>query len=105
MSAISRGWRHASNAPAAPCTLWPNFPVARGHEQSKPSRPARHMRLKHSGCRVAPDTADAGTARSEEHTSELQSLMRKSDAVFSLKKKHGCENVSVHKNDQNEDQE
>src|SRR3546814_19066295 len=24
--------------------------------------PARHMRLKHSGCRVAPDTADAGTA-------------------------------------------
>src|SRR3546814_4973280 len=31
--------------------------------------------------------ADAGEARSEEHTSELQSLMRISYAVFCLKKK------------------
>src|SRR3546814_6380563 len=31
--------------------------------------------------------APAGTARSEEHTSELQSLMRISYAVFCLKKK------------------
>src|SRR3546814_2304476 len=31
---------------------------------------------------------DAGTARSEEHTSELQSLMRISYAVFCLKKKN-----------------
>src|SRR3546814_9144204 len=30
----------------------------------------------------------AGAARSEEHTSELQSLMRISYAVFCLKKKH-----------------
>src|SRR3546814_7151281 len=37
-----------------------------------------------------PKTADAdndGKARSEEHTSELQSLMRTSNAVFCLKKK------------------
>src|SRR3546814_6458506 len=31
--------------------------------------------------------SSAGTARSEEHTSELQSLMRNSYAVFCLKKK------------------
>src|SRR3546814_8970604 len=31
------------------------------------------------------------TARSEEHTSELQSLMRNSDAVFCLKKKNHTE--------------
>src|SRR3546814_4200419 len=33
------------------------------------------------------DIADALTSRSEEHTSELQSLMRISYAVFCLKKK------------------
>src|SRR3546814_1854589 len=35
-----------------------------------------------------PQKLDALTARSEEHTSELQSLMRKSYAVFCLKKKN-----------------
>src|SRR3546814_2106933 len=37
-------------------------------------------------CRVPDDRAN-GLARSEEHTSELQSLMRISYAVFCLKKK------------------
>src|SRR3546814_3283464 len=38
--------------------------------------------------RMAPtDVADISGYRSEEHTSELQSLMRKSYAVFCLKKK------------------
>src|SRR3546814_9637504 len=37
--------------------------------------------------------ATAG-ARSEEHTSELQSLMRISYAVFCLKKKHDTKNIS-----------
>src|SRR3546814_8013433 len=36
---------------------------------------------------LAADPADIGKARSEEHTSELQSLMRISYAVFCLKKK------------------
>src|SRR3546814_5389218 len=36
---------------------------------------------------VAPDDILAAMARSEEHTSELQSLMRISSAVFCLKKK------------------
>src|SRR3546814_8707811 len=37
---------------------------------------------------VTPDDAGLSWARSEEHTSELQSLMRSSYAVFCLKKKH-----------------
>src|SRR3546814_8427725 len=37
--------------------------------------------------RVVPAAAAAAPARSEEHTSELQSLMRISYAVFCLKKK------------------
>src|SRR3546814_9945989 len=48
-----------------------------------------------SGCRVTGvdvspqvvDTINSGKVRSEEHTSELQSLMRISYAVFCLKKK------------------
>src|SRR3546814_7129027 len=35
-----------------------------------------------------PDPGGVGRVRSEEHTSELQSLMRISYAVFCLKKKH-----------------
>src|SRR3546814_1431796 len=37
------------------------------------------------------------TARSEEHTSELQSLMRISYAVFCLKKKHNKSTKRIHK--------
>src|SRR3546814_1796399 len=37
----------------------------------------------------------AGLARSEEHTSELQSLMRISYAVFCLKKKHKTDNRDI----------
>src|SRR3546814_3309358 len=37
-------------------------------------------------CRPAPSALFAGIDRSEEHTSELQSLMRISYAVFCLKK-------------------
>src|SRR3546814_4545829 len=36
---------------------------------------------------IRPDAVTDQTSRSEEHTSELQSLMRKSYAVFCLKKK------------------
>src|SRR3546814_10215929 len=38
--------------------------------------------------RLAGGTREAGAVRSEEHTSELQSLMRSSYAVFCLKKKN-----------------
>src|SRR3546814_930364 len=47
----------------------------RGHEREHVLVPQRHFRFGHTGI-----------ARSEEHTSELQSLMRISYAVFCLKK-------------------
>src|SRR3546814_10627101 len=37
-----------------------------------------------------------GSARSEEHTSELQSLMRISYAVLCLKKKHRIQSINSH---------
>src|SRR3546814_2488365 len=60
---------HSSHNSAGP-PAWRNF--VRGY------RPVRHSILHLS----------AGGGRSEEHTSELQSLMRISYAVFCLKKKH-----------------
>src|SRR3546814_2159630 len=61
--------------------------AARRRYSRHPGRYPRHSREENSllqGCRV-PLALDA---RSEEHTSELQSLMRISYAVFCLKKKH-----------------
>src|SRR3546814_9183830 len=45
----------------------------------------RRHRCEHAG-RAAPDAGDDEETRSEEHTSELQSLMRTSYAVFCLNK-------------------
>src|SRR3546814_1674189 len=45
---------------------------------------------------ATPKQADRGIARSEEHTSELQSLMRISYAVFCLKKKKKTTNHNQH---------
>src|SRR3546814_2926535 len=52
-------------------------------EEGKSRRPAREDR----GTRGCVQEAPRETIRSEEHTSELQSLMRISYAVFCLKKK------------------
>src|SRR3546814_1775100 len=46
-----------------------------------------HERIVPVGRGYAPDSPRTTTCRSEEHTSELQSLMRISYAVFCLKKK------------------
>src|SRR3546814_5540069 len=54
---------------------------------------ARHWRSsERTGCNLSKEYGDtpcprSGSRRSEEHTSELQSLMRTSYAVFCLKKK------------------
>src|SRR3546814_7525066 len=48
---------------------------------------ARRLGLENRACFAVGDWADAISGRSEEHTSELQSLMRISYAVFCLKKK------------------
>src|SRR3546814_5948641 len=44
--------------------------------------------MPYEGSGVAPETDVSAVVRSEEHTSELQSLMRISYAVFCLKKKN-----------------
>src|SRR3546814_6991377 len=59
---------------------WPRVP--RRRHRSWP-RSMRHLPMP----RRASGTSGGPTARSEEHTSELQSLMRISYAVFCLKKK------------------
>src|SRR3546814_10901043 len=41
----------------------------------------------HGGCRHCPSPSSSSATRSEEHTSELQSLMRISYAVYCLQKK------------------
>src|SRR3546814_3343222 len=50
-----------------------------------------------TNCTEEPKPPNAGGLRSEEHTSELQSLMRISYAVFCLKKKtqHKQKNIST----------
>src|SRR3546814_9853764 len=50
-------------------------------------RVRRHSPARHRRSRRCVPAADPAAARSEEHTSELQSLMRISYAVFCLKKK------------------
>src|SRR3546814_9630417 len=50
-------------------------------------RPAEHQ-ADRAGEKAVLDPAQPDQQRSEEHTSELQSLMRISYAVFCLKKKH-----------------
>src|SRR3546814_9407118 len=57
---------------------WPDLLVDRRGEASQPAPGRQDTRAIHR--------TDAGIERSEEHTSELQSLMRISYAVFCLKK-------------------
>src|SRR3546814_10146029 len=67
-------------------------------------RPQRHARTARHAHPALSRSLRAPTARSEEHTSELQSLMRSSYAVFSLTKKNKqtCKNDPMkvtHKHD------
>src|SRR3546814_11575974 len=70
-------------------TLFPYTTLFRSLGEQLPAR-QRAAGVRHPGVERRPDEP-AGTAahpvRSEEHTSELQSLMRISYAVFCLKKK------------------
>src|SRR3546814_4513201 len=49
-----------------------------------------------------PDPVEKGLGRSEEHTSELQSLMRISYAVFCLKKKKNTGQIHTHNKEINQ---
>src|SRR3546814_10168121 len=86
----SRPRRHARTH--APFPL--SFPCAkRGGGQARAERAAsdqrfmESMRIATSGRRACLSRAFTAARRSEEHTSELQSLLRTSSAVFCLKQK------------------
>src|SRR3546814_12375304 len=68
----------------------PAFPPARpndGHDSHAARWASASDRLERTASRALPHLRRKLTGRSEEHTSELQSLMRISYAVFCLKKK------------------
>src|SRR3546814_6048276 len=98
-----------SSSPAAPLSGWPRVRAA-SHCLSRPSTAGRLVRRGPPGKlhstrsprrqpheRVLPSTRRTPPVphgwRSEEHTSELQSLMRISYAVFCLKKKKTTTNL------------
>src|SRR3546814_5845257 len=78
--------RHHLGAFQHACTI-PATPLRRGLTAARCLR--QQGRQRRQRCPARLDCADDGTQRlrSEEHTSELQSLMRISYAVFCLKKK------------------
>src|SRR3546814_1065460 len=67
-----------------------------------PERHARAMSIWGMGIMIGPILGPVLGGRSEEHTSELQSLMRISYAVFCLKKKNDTRNTCEY--DQNRTQ-
>src|SRR3546814_10739952 len=80
------------NLPSASCVSSPSVtsngcfsPLPRSHSIFTRTRPAQTQRA-FIGQRLS-STTSTGWTRSEEHTSELQSLLRISYAVFCLKKK------------------
>src|SRR3546814_1104178 len=80
------GRRNRPRPAAPPADGWPNARAA------APARSARRAgrsgsRTSSRRCGLRQGGAHCTAARSEEHTSELQSLMRISYAVFCLKKK------------------
>src|SRR3546814_10310047 len=75
--------RRAAGAPR-PLPLVPPSQLSRGDGRD-PGAAAGLRRLADRGGLLARQCRDPGAARSEEHTSELQSLMRISYAVFCLK--------------------
>src|SRR3546814_2411364 len=69
---------------SSPARVKASQPTRRAHPRSE--RSARRSRKKRTTGRPPPSRPSK--RRSEEHTSELQSLMRSSYAVFCLKKKN-----------------
>src|SRR3546814_1260975 len=72
--------------------LHPRQRCARARARPQRNRAPRRAAARDTGARRARD----GAGRSEEHTSELQSLMRISYAVFCLKKKKKNETIRYH---------
>src|SRR3546814_1268212 len=78
----------------------PSRPIAnecsRGHQASEPSSSSTRRRAKRAAQAATSDESRPPDSRSEEHTSELQSLMRISYAVFCLKKKNNHHSNNSH---------
>src|SRR3546814_986365 len=85
--------RHPTGAPS--CSSTSSTPVATSTRTRAASSSRSRSRTRTTTAASSPPVATA-TSRSEEHTSELQSLMRISYAVFCLKKKKHPQNT--HKN-------
>src|SRR3546814_4736524 len=68
---------------------WPiRTPIVAGSRPGAISKASRWSKGSAAPIRMSRSCCHAKNARSEEHTSELQSLMRISYAVFGLQKKH-----------------
>src|SRR3546814_1597759 len=81
-------FRQGFAAPLAGLARTGDKPVSPGRSHPEHPEPARLDRRVERGRDPQPQHAPGiGRVRSEEHTSELQSLMRISYAVFCLKKK------------------
>src|SRR3546814_2761502 len=72
-----------------------SFPMRRGGTSQAPDRSTSPRRSPDSGRRVMADGMGPNIVRSEEHTSELQSLIRLSYAVFCLKTKEVIDTLHV----------
>src|SRR3546814_10197819 len=68
-------------------TLFPYTTLFRSFSANNQEGVGNRQAASGGRCTIAPGKYFDGTGRSEEHTSELQSLMRISYAVFCLKKK------------------
>src|SRR3546814_5061131 len=80
----------SSGNPGPVSVLTPLFPFPSG-EGCRGGGDARHRSRSDLSCACHhPQPPPLKRRRSEEHTSELQSLMRISYAVFCLKKKNNC---------------
>src|SRR3546814_1065191 len=80
-------------------TLFPYTTLFRSHSAHRKRRASYPKRRSAAGAPDAVHWAFSANRRSEEHTSELQSLMRISYAVFCLKKKTITENTEVDTSD------
>src|SRR3546814_5548558 len=83
---------------SSPATRRPRRLFCRGHARTprQPLSPPAQLAAVRSAGRQVLRRAGAREHRSEEHTSELQSLMRISYAVFCLKKKKTSSNQLTH---------
>src|SRR3546814_7998078 len=92
-------------------TLFPYTTLFRSVAAARPIRPFPSRRARNPGARNVVRSSPLSrpacpgqrvrAGRSEEHTSELQSLMRISYAVFCLKKKHEHKHADSHTNYKN----